>query len=82
MAHLRPADGLRGCLLIGVDRKSSAHPQNDVNDPKQNSANLALVVVEPDQEDWPPRPEGRTISTRWSCQPREMPVQNRRARCT
>jgi hypothetical protein len=33
MALLRPAAGPRGCLMLGVDRKLSAYPQNDVNDP-------------------------------------------------
>jgi hypothetical protein len=31
---LRPDAGSRGCLLIGVDRKSSTHLQNDVIDPQ------------------------------------------------
>jgi len=33
--HLRLAAGSRGCQLIEVDRKSSAYPQNDANDPKR-----------------------------------------------
>ena len=35
MARLRHAGGPRGCLLIGVERKLSTHPQNDVIDPKR-----------------------------------------------
>src|ERR1700730_1626114 len=37
MALLRHAGGLRECLLIGVDRKSSAHSQNGAFDPEQTS---------------------------------------------
>jgi hypothetical protein len=36
MALLRPAAGSRECQLIGVDRKSSTHPQNDAPDPKRS----------------------------------------------
>ena len=38
MARLRHADGLLECLLIGVDRKSSVHPQNVAFDPKRSLA--------------------------------------------
>jgi hypothetical protein len=36
-APLRHAAGLCECLFIGVDRKSSAHRQNDAIDPQQTS---------------------------------------------
>ena len=42
LALLRPAAGPRGWLLIGVDRKSSTHPQNDVIDPKRTWRALLL----------------------------------------
>jgi hypothetical protein len=35
LAQMRSADRFRECLLFGVDRKSSAHPQNDAIDPKR-----------------------------------------------
>jgi len=35
LAQLRSADRLQKRLMLGVDRKSSAYRQNDVNDPKQ-----------------------------------------------
>ena len=38
LALLRSADGLRDCLLIGVDRKSSARSQNDAVDPTETWA--------------------------------------------
>ena len=43
MAPLRPAVGPRGCLLIGIDRKSSAHPQTDPPDPNRTSRNRLLA---------------------------------------
>jgi len=33
LAPLRHADGHWECLFVGVHRKSSAHLQNDANDP-------------------------------------------------
>jgi hypothetical protein len=36
LAQMRSANRLGNCPLIGEDRKSSAHPQNDVMDPKRH----------------------------------------------
>jgi hypothetical protein len=36
--HFCDVHPLRDCLLIEVDRKSSAHPQNDLTDPNPTSA--------------------------------------------
>ena len=41
MAQMRSADGPRNCLLIGVDRKWSAHSQNDAIDPNRTFASFA-----------------------------------------
>ena len=49
MARLRHAGGHQGCLFIGVERKSPAHPQNDVIDPNRTwritSIGVAALLV-------------------------------------
>src|SRR5216683_5710503 len=42
LAPLRPADGHRVCLFIGVHRKSSAHGQNDASDRAPRGRELSV----------------------------------------